>query len=93
MDHLVPVEVIGDLDIVSVTGYRDVEEWQFDKNNQPLYDADGQPRMKNLRVAVTQDVSKGAVAYLDPAETNIPALTQAGLVRLMPKKKDKGKEA
>lgn len=40
------------------------------------YDEDGKP--------TREDVSKPGFALLDPAETNIPALTQAGLVKLAP---------
>lgn len=86
MSHLVPVEVIGILPIASVIDYREEDEWQWGKDNKPLYNPDGSPLTKKVIVPVTQDVSKGGIAYLDPAVTNIPALTQGGLVRFMPKK-------
>ncbi|WP_020525835.1 hypothetical protein [Catelliglobosispora koreensis] len=87
MEHLVRCEVIGDLPIVSVTGYREVEEVQFGPNGAPLFDGEGNPVVKPVRVAETQDVTKGQIAYLDPAETNIAVLTQAQLVKVLPKAK------
>lgn len=87
MDHLVRVEVTGIFPIVSVTGYRDVEEYQFDDEGSPLFDADGNPVFVIVRVPVTEDVSKPGFAMLDPAETNIRALVRAGLVKIAPLKK------
>jgi len=94
MDHLVRVEVTGIFPIVSVTGYRDEEEVQFD-GDRPLFDSEGQPVVKVVRVAETEDVSKPGFAMLDPAETNIRALVRAGLVKPAPQKKPvaKTKEA
>jgi len=85
VDYLVAVEVIGDLPIVSVTGYRDIEEVQFGRDGAPLFDAAGNPVVKSVRVADTVDATKGQTAYLDPAETNIAVLTQAQLVKVLPK--------
>lgn len=90
MDHLVRVEVTGIFPIVSVTGYRDEEEVQFD-GNKPLFDSEGQPVVKVVRVVETQDVSKPGFAMLDPAETNIRALVKAGLVKLAPQQKSSAK--
>jgi hypothetical protein len=90
VDHLVAVEVIGDLPIASVTGYRDVEKVQFGGDGAPLFDTAGNPVVKVVRVADTVDVTKGQTAYLDPAETNIAVLTQAGLVKVLPKQAKKG---
>lgn len=87
MDHLVAVEVLCEppLAIVSVTGYREVEEPIFDAADRPVYGPDGTPAVRVLRRPNTVDVEKGGTAYLDPAETNISALVQAGLVRLLPR--------
>lgn len=85
MNHLVRVEVIGDLPIVSVTGYRDEQEVQFDSGGKPLFDADGNPVVKTVQVTETVDVEKGGIAYLDPEQTNIAVLTQARLVKVLPK--------
>lgn len=90
--NLVPVEVIGMLPIVSVIDYREEDEWQWGKDGKPLYNPDGTPLTKKVIVPVTQDVSKPGIAYLDPEATNIAVLTQAGLVRLMPKSKKDSKE-
>lgn len=89
MEHLVRVEVLCEppMAIVSVTGYREVEQAQFDKQGRPMFDPAGAPLMKVTKVAETADVEKGGFALLDPAETNIAALTQAGLVRIAPKAK------
>lgn len=86
MDHLVRVEVTGIFPIVSVTGYRNEEEAQFDGNGRPLFDGDGQPVVKVVRVAETEDVSKPGFAMLDPDVTNIRALVRGGLVKLAPQK-------
>lgn len=48
------------------------------------YDADGK--------AQREDVSKPGHALLDPAETNIGALVEAGLVKLAPAPAAKAKE-
>lgn len=93
MSHLVRVEVTGIFDIVSVTGYRDDEEVQFGDDGTPLFDADGQPVVKTVRVALTEDICKGGFAMLDPAETNIRALVRSGLVRIAPKPTAKPKGA
>lgn len=85
-DHLIAVEVTGIFPIVSVIGYRDEEELQYDAANAPLFDAAGHPVVKTIRVEVTEDISKPGTAYLDPATTNIRALVKAGLVRVVAKK-------
>ena len=87
MDHLVRCEVIGELPIVSVVGYRDVDEVQFGPGGAPLFDGEGNPVVKTVRVAETVDVEKGGIVFLDPAETNIAVLTQARLVKVLPKDK------
>lgn len=90
MDHLIRVEVLGPFDIVSVVGYREEDEVQFD-GDVPRLDADGQPVVKTVRVPVTEDVKPGGYAFLDPAETKIRQLVRAGLVRLAPAKPAKAK--
>lgn len=91
MDHLVRVEVTGIFPIVSVTGYRDVEEQQFTGDGRPLFDGDGNPVVTIVSVPITEDVSKPGFAMLDPAETNIRALVKAGLVKIAPQKKPAAK--
>lgn len=86
MDHLIAVEVIGIFPIVSVTGYRDEEELQYDAAGTPLFDGVGQPIVTTIRVENTEDISAPGTAYLDPAKTNIRALVKAGLVRVVAKK-------
>lgn len=85
-DHLIAVEVTGIFPIVSVIGYRDEEELQYDSKGAPLFDGAGQPVVKTIRVDVTEDISAPGTAYLDPAVTNIRALVKAGLVRVMEKR-------
>lgn len=92
-DHLIAVEVIGIFPIVSVTGYRDEEELQYDAAGAPLFDGAGQPVVTKARVETTEDVSKPGTAWLDPAKTNIRALVKAGLVRVVPKTAEPAKSA
>lgn len=93
MDHLVRVEVTGIFPIVSVTGYRTEDEYHFDADGRPEYDAEGNPVFTSVTFPTTEDVSKPGFAMLDPAETNIRALVKAGLVRIAPLPKPTAKEA
>lgn len=86
LSHLVKVEVTGIFPIVSVTGYRDEEEVQFSGDGKPLFDGEGNPVVKLVRVEETEDVSKPGFACLDPEKTNIRALVRAGLVKVVPQK-------
>lgn len=88
LSHLVRVEVIGALPIVSVTGYREDEEVVWD-GNKPLLGGDGEPVVNKVLVPVTEDVSRGGFAYLDPEQTNIRALVRGGLVAIAPQKAGK----
>ena len=88
MDNLVAVEVLAEppLAIVSVVGYREVDEFLFGGDGRPRFVADGNPHTRKVRLPDTQDVTKGGTAYLDPAETQIHLLVQAGLVKILPAK-------
>lgn len=82
----VRVEVIGELPIVSVLEYREEDEVVWD-GNKPLLDGNGDVVTQKVKVPVTQDVSRGGFAFLDPEVTNIRALVRAGLVKIAPEKK------
>lgn len=84
LSHLIRVEVIGVFPIVSVTGYRDEVEHQFDGDGRPMFDADGNPVVTVVSVPTTEDISKPGFAMLDPAVTNIRALVKAQLVKVLP---------
>lgn len=90
MDNLVAVEVLAEppLAIVSVVGYREVEEPLFE-DGKPVFDGEGNPAVRVVKRPNTEDVTKGGTAYLDPQETQIHLLVQAGLVKILPVSKGK----